>query len=79
VALSQIVPGDLVLCAVRGQVFHAEVSGAVAGGLRVDPLERSVRHRLVKAADVVGHWSRQPRPNSVPDRAQATFDHLLDR
>jgi hypothetical protein len=73
-----IAPGDLVLCSARGRVFHAEVRGTVVGGLRVAPLERGVGVRTVKAADVVEHWARQPAPRRGPDRAQASFDHLLD-
>jgi hypothetical protein len=73
-----IAPGDLVLCAARGRVFHAEVRGTVVGGLRVAPLERGVGVRTVRAREVVEHWARQPAPNAAPDRAQASFDHLLD-
>jgi hypothetical protein len=76
-----IVPGDIVRVAVRGRVFHALVKGTVVRGFRVEPIERGVADRTVKLKDVVDHWSHRGRPegNGPPDKAQASFDHLLDR
>ena len=62
-------------------MFHAVVRGTVLGGLEVDPIERGVNLRRVKARDVVEHWSRaaRPRAESAADREQRSFDDLLDR
>jgi hypothetical protein len=80
-ASDDIVPGDIVRVAVRGRVFHALVKGTVLRGFRVEPIERGVADRTVKLKDVVDHWSHRGRPeeNGPPDKAQASFDHLLDR
>lgn len=80
--LSSISPGDIVRVSVRGRVFHAVVRGAVPGGLQVDPIERNISYRQVKARDVLEHWSKRGRPRAESaadeDPAQASFDHLLD-
>jgi hypothetical protein len=80
-ASDDIVPGDIVRASVRGRVFHGLVKGTVPRGYRVDPIERGVPDRTVKLADVLDHWTHRGRPagNDEPDRAQASFDHLLDR
>jgi len=65
----------------QGRIFHAVVRGSGLGGLDVDPIERGVSRRRVKARDVVEHWSRtsRPRTESATDREQRSFDDLLDR
>lgn len=62
-------------------MFHAVVRGRVLGGLEVDPIERGVSRRRVKAHEVVEHWARagRPRAESAADREQRSFDDLLDR
>ncbi len=76
-----IAPGDMVRVSSQGRMFHAVVRGAVIGGLEVEPVERGVSLRRVKARDVVEHWSRasRPRAGSAADREQRSFDDLLDR
>ena len=76
-----IAPGDLVRVSSGGRIFHAVVRGSVLGGLEVEPIERGVPHRRVKARDVVEHWARvaRPRASTAGDREQRSFDDLLDR
>ena len=80
--LSSISPGDIVRVSVRGRVFHALVRGTVPGGLQVDPIERNISYRQIKARDVLEHWAKRGRPRAEAaaqdDPAQASFDHLLD-
>ena len=80
-AAEPILSGDIVRASIRGRVFHALVRGAMPGGYRIEPIEQGVRARTVKATDVIDHWSRRGSPGAVaPDpKAQASFDHLLDR
>ncbi len=79
--LEGIIPGDVVRVSAGGRMFHAIVRGSVIGGLEVEPIERGVPVRRVKARDVVDHWShaRRPRDTGAPDREQRSFDDLLDR
>ena len=81
--LDGIDPGDIVRVSVRGRMFHAVVRGAMPGGLQVDPIERGITYRKVKARDVVEHWSKRGRPRADAERAvnpeQRSLDDLLDR
>ena len=76
--LRAVHPGDVVLANHKGRVFYARVVGHErAGVLRVEPLERHVSYRSVKAREVVDHWAhasseREERP---PD-AQLAFEGL---
>ncbi|MCW3012894.1 MAG: hypothetical protein JWO90_3298 [Solirubrobacterales bacterium] len=76
-----IAPGDMVRVSSGGRLFHAVVKGTVLGGLEVEPVEKGIRPRRVKAREVVEHWARTGRPRSGggPDREQRSFDDLLDR
>ncbi len=76
-----IAPGDMVRVSSGGRMFHGVVRGTVLGGLEVDPIERGVAQRRVKAREVVEHWARaaRPRSQSAADREQRSFDDLLDR
>jgi hypothetical protein len=73
--------GDLVLVTANGRVFYARVLGCESfGRFRLAPLDPSVRTLSAKLSDITDHWSHcgDPRP-ARPDRAQASFDHLVDR
>lgn len=71
----------MVRVSAQGRMFHAIVRGTFLGGLDVDPIERGITQRRVKARDVIEHWVRasRPRADGVSDRAQRSFDDLLDR
>ena len=72
-----IQPGDIVLCNKGGRPFYAKVIGAGAGGtLNVEPLERNVRHRQVKAAEIADHWAHAvaTRREDRAPQAQTTLD-----
>lgn len=79
--LPAIAPGDMVRVSAAGRMFHAIVRGTVLGGFEVEPIERGVSVRRVKAGDVVEHWQQagRPRAAAVEDRSQRSFDDLLDR
>ena len=81
--LDGIAPGDIVRLSVRGRMFHAVVRGTVPGGLQIDPIERGITYRHVKARDVIEHWVKRGRPRADADRAvnpeQRSLDDLLDR
>ena len=81
VQVDGIAPGDMVRISAQGRIFHAVVRGTVLGGLDVEPVERGISLRRVKARDVIEHWARAGRPRAagVPDREQRSFDDLLDR
>ena len=76
--LRSVHPGDVVLANHKGRVFYARVVGHErAGVLRVEPLERNVTYRSVKAREVVDHWThassaREERPSD----AQLAFEGL---
>ncbi len=73
----------MVRVSVRGRVFHALVKGTSPGGLTVDPLERNITYRQVKAHDVLEHWAKRgrPRADAKDDQhpEQRSLDDLLDR
>jgi hypothetical protein len=76
--LRSVHPGDVVLVNHKGRVFYARVVGHErAGVLRVEPLERNVTYRSVKAREVVDHWIRVTgaRDERPPD-AQLAFEGL---
>jgi hypothetical protein len=68
---------------VRGRVFHGVVRGTVPGGLQVDPIERGITYRQVKAHDVLEHWAKRGRPRAQAEREvnpeQRSLEDLLDR
>lgn len=81
--LEAVSAGDIVRVSVRGRVFHALVRGTAPGGLTVEPLERGISYRQVKARDVLEHWARRGRPRADAERElnpeQRSLDDLLDR
>jgi len=82
VRLSAISPGDIVRVSIKGRMFHALVKGTAGDGLQVEPIERNISYRQIKARDVLEHWAKRGRPRAETaaqdDPAQASFDHLLD-
>ncbi|CAB4936397.1 unannotated protein [freshwater metagenome] len=83
VRLDGIDPGDIVRVSVRGRLFHGVVRGTTPGGLEVEPIEKGISYRQVKARDVLEHWGRRGRPRAQADREvnpeQRSLDDLLDR
>lgn len=79
--LDGIAPGDVVRISANGRICHAVVRGTGFNGLEVEPIERGVGLRRVKARDVVEHWAHvgRPRGDGATDVAQRSFDDLLDR
>jgi hypothetical protein len=78
VRLRSVHPGDVVLANHKGRVFYARVVGHErAGVLRVEPLERNVTYRSVKAREVVDHWTRVASGRDErPSDAQLAFDGI---
>jgi hypothetical protein len=81
--LEPITPGDIVRLNVRGRIFHGVVRGTTPGGLQVDPIERGVTYRQVRARDVLEHWARRGRPRADAgadvNPEQRSLDDLWDR
>ena len=76
--LRAVHPGDVVLANHKGRVFYARVVGHErAGMLRVEPLERHVSYRSVRAREIVDHWTHasSAREHGPPD-AQLAFEGL---
>jgi hypothetical protein len=63
--LEGIRTGDIVEVDRLGRRLHALVTGNVADGLAVQPLERRVTYRSCRAHEVVGHWARRGRPRAT--------------
>ena len=75
--LRSVHPGDVVLVNHKGRVFYARVSGHErAGVLRIEPLERNVTYRSVKAREVVDHWAHASARDERPPDAQLAFEGL---
>ena len=76
--LRSVHPGDVVLANHKGRVFYARVVGHErAGVLRVEPLERNVTYRSVRAREVVDHWMHaSPSREERPPEAQLAFEGL---
>jgi hypothetical protein len=58
--LNGIKSGDIVMCDRMGRVFYAIVIERHERGLEVEPIDRRVACRRVKAREVLGIW-RQSR------------------
>ena len=59
--------GDIVLCDRMGRVFYAIVNERHERELEVDPIDRRITYRRVKARAVLGIWrkSRAQGPRAV--------------
>ena len=65
----------------RGRMFHAKVRGeAPDGAIVVEPIERGISYRHVRAREIVDHWphARSERRDDGPGASQWSFDDLLD-
>ena len=72
-----IQPGDIICCNKGGRLFHAKVTGAGDGGmLTVQPIERNISYRQVKASEISEHWAHNvaARREDRPPRAQTVLD-----
>ena len=58
--LSAVKSGDIVLCDRMGRVFFAIVVERHEREIEVDPIDRRITYRRVKAREVLGIW-RQSR------------------
>ena len=50
--------GDIVLCDRMGRVFHAIVIERHEREFEVDPIDRRITYRRVKAREVLGIWRK---------------------
>ena len=57
--LNGVTSGDIVLCDRMGRVFHAIVIERHERELEVDPIDRRVTYRRVKAREVLGAWRKR--------------------
>ncbi|MDX6721378.1 MAG: hypothetical protein QOJ63_3632 [Solirubrobacteraceae bacterium] len=68
--------GDIVFCNKGGRLFHAKVIGAGPGGtLMVEPIERNISHRRLKASEIADHWAHNvaTRREDRAPQAQTTL------
>lgn len=69
--------GDLVFVNQRGRLFYAKVlDRGPAGELAVEPLERAVRARRVRLAEVADHWARSSAEDPGPAVGQISLAEL---
>jgi len=55
-----IQPGDIVFCNKGGRLFHAKVIGTgAAGALNVEPIERNISYRQIRASEIADHWTHR--------------------
>ena len=65
--LGGVNPGDIVLADRKGRRFYAVVVERRERELEVDPIDRRVTYRTVKAREVIGIW-RKSRARNVRAR-----------
>jgi hypothetical protein len=61
--LNGVKSGDIVLCDRMGRVFYAIVKARHERELEVDPIDRRVTYRRVKAREVLGVWRKSRAQN----------------
>jgi len=61
--LSGVKGGDIVLCDRMGRVFYAIVIERYERELAVEPIDRRVTYRRVKAREVLGVWRKSRAQN----------------
>jgi hypothetical protein len=49
----------------KGRRFYALVTGSAAGGLALQPTDRSVNDYRARSREVVGHWAKRGRPRTT--------------
>ena len=72
-----IQPGDIVFCNKGGRLFHAKVIGTgAAGALTVEPIERNISYRQVRASEIADHWTHRvaTRREDRRDSEQTALD-----
>ena len=72
-SLGGVTPGDIVLADRKGRRFYAIVVERRERELDVEPIDRRVTYRRVKAREVIGIWrkSRANRGRAVEVERQA--------
>ena len=61
--LNGLKSGDIVLCDRMGRVFYAVVVERHERELRIEPIDRRVTYRCVKAREVLGIWRKSRAQN----------------
>jgi len=59
--------GDIVEVDRLGRRFHALVTGNMAAGLVIQPLDRRITYRSCRAHEVQGHWAKRGRPRTTTE------------
>jgi hypothetical protein len=65
--LEGINAGDIVEVDHKGRRFHALVTGAVPGGLALQPIDRRVNFYSCRSREVIGHWAKRGRPRQTSE------------
>jgi hypothetical protein len=74
---ASIRPGDIVYCNKKGRLFYAKVTGAIAAdALSVQPIQRNISYRQVKASEISEHWAHSvaTRREDRPPQTQIALD-----
>ena len=61
--LGGVGPGDIVLADRKGRQFYAVVVARRESELEVEPIDRRVTYRRVKAREVIGIWRKSRATN----------------
>ena len=70
--LNGVKSGDIVLCDRMGRVFYATVTQRRERALEVEPIDRRVTYRRVKAREVLGIWRKSRAQNGRVGEALRT-------
>jgi hypothetical protein len=65
--LEGIQTGDIVQVDHQGRRFYATVTGPVAGGLALQPLDRRVNYYSARSHEVIAHWAKRGRPRATSE------------
>jgi hypothetical protein len=76
--LTGVRAGDIVLCDRMGRVFYAIVVERHERELEVDPIDRRVTYRRVKAREVLGIWRMTRRTAKRPSRGRPVGEPSLN-
>ncbi len=68
--------GDIVLADRKGRRFYAIVIARCERELEVEPIDRRVTYRRVKAREVLGIWRKSRARNSRVDEAISPYEEL---
>jgi hypothetical protein len=76
--LGAVKGGDIVLCDRMGRRFYAIVVERHGRELEVEPIDRRITYRHVKAREVIGIWHKTRRTAERPSPGQPVGEPALN-